>query len=115
MSEVKITEVNGAKCFEYRGIEVDRETWESASCPMCCEKITDNDCCEIAKSLYMILCDTFGKHEVGKYINKINHGVNFSRFDEIDDFRWREEENLFLDFGGQYYEDMETGENSRYN
>ena len=57
----------------------------------------------------------FGKHEVNKYVNKINHGVNFSGFDDIDDFRWREEENLFLDFGGQYYEDMETGENSRFN
>ena len=86
MDEVKITEVNGAKCFDYKGIEVDRETWESAGCPMCCEKITDNDMCEIAKSLYATLCDAFGKHEVGKYVNKIVHGVNFNNFDKIDEY-----------------------------
>lgn len=113
MSEVKITEVNGAKCFEYRGIEVDRETWESASCPMCCEKITDNDCCEIARTLYNVLVSVFGIVEVTAYIKSDEKGSD--RFNDIDDFRWREEENLFLDFGGQYYEDMETGENSRYN
>ena len=115
MDEVKIYEENGAKCFDYKGIEVDRETWESASCPMCCEKVTDSDCCEIARTLYTKLVAVFGIVAVGKYINKMVHGVDFNDFDDIDDFRWREEENLFLDFGGQYYEDMETGENSRYN
>lgn len=113
-SEVKIEIVNEAKCFTYKGIEVDRETWESAPSPICCEKITDEDMCAIARTLHDVLVSVFGIVDVNKYVNKTIHGVNFNDFDKIDEFRWREEENLILDYGGKYYEDMETGIDSRF-
>lgn len=106
MNDVKITKENGITFFDYKGIEVDRVTWESAPCPMYCDKVTDEECCDIAKTLYLKLVDVFGIVAVGKYINKMVHGVDFNDFDDIDDFRWREEENLFLDYGAVYYEDM---------
>ena len=109
--KVTIEIVNGAKCFTYNGLEVDRETWESAPTPICCTNITDEDMCMIAKMLYKILCEVFGCYDVRKYVE---WGNEWDYYDKIDEFRWREEENLFLDFGGQYYEDMETGGNLRY-
>ena len=106
MNEVKITHENGVTYFNYKGIEIDRVTWESVGCPMCCKDITDENMCNIAITIYNILEDCFGKEKLNKYINKIVHGVDFIDFDDIDDFRWREEEKLFLDYGGKYYEDM---------
>lgn len=106
MNEVKITTDNGITYFNYKGIEIDRVTWESAPCPMNCSNITDEEMCHIAKTLYLVLVDVFGIVAVGKYINKMVHGVDFNEFDKIDEFRWREEENLLLDYGAIYYEDM---------
>jgi hypothetical protein len=110
MNDIKITKENGITFFDYKGIEVDRVTWESVPCPMYCDKITDEECCEIAKTLYLTLVDVFGIVAVGKYINKMVHGVDFDDFDDIDDFRWREEEKLFLEYGAIYYEDMSDEE-----
>ena len=103
MSKVNITKENGITYFNYEGIEIDSVTWEGAPCPICCKDITDDDYCDIVITLYNILVDCFGKEQINKYINKMVHGVDF---DDIDDFRWREEEKLFLDYGGRYYEDM---------
>lgn len=103
MKDVKIEIVNGAKCFTYKGIEVDRETWEGAITPICCDKITDEDMCMIAKMLYHILCNEFGGYAVSHYVE---WGNEWEEYDKIDEFRWREEEDLFLVYGGIYYEDM---------
>jgi hypothetical protein len=110
MNEVKITTKNGITFFNYKGIEVDRVTWESAPCPMYCDKVTDEECCDIAKTLYLKLVDVFGIVEVTTYIKSDEKGSD--RFNDIDDFRWREEENLFLDYGAIYYEDMTDEEYS---
>lgn len=58
---------------------------------------------EIPQRLYNILVNVFGECAVQNYIEK---GMDYKRFDEIDEIRCREEENLFLDYGGRYYEDM---------
>lgn len=104
MKDVTIEVVNGAKCFTYKGIEVDRETWEGAISPICCDAITDVDMCMIAKLLYHILCNEFGGYAVSHYVE---WGAEWEEYDKIDEFRWREEEDLFLVYGGVYYEDKE--------
>ena len=104
MKDVKIEMANGVKTFNYKGIEVDRVTWESAPFPICCNNISDEDMCMIAKMLYHILCNEFGGYEIKKYIE---WGREWEEYDKIDDFRWVEEEELFCKFGGIYYEDME--------
>ena len=104
MEKVTIEVVNGAKCFTFNGIEVDRETWEGAISPICCDGISDEDMCMIVKILYHILCDEFGGYNISHYVE---WGAEWEEYDKIDEFRWREEEELITQFGGIYYEDME--------
>lgn len=99
-TEVRIEENE----FIYKGIRIDKMSWESASCPMYCGNISDDDMRKIVKELYWTLVDTYDREVIAKYVN--NENERYERFDEIDDFRWVEEENLFLDYGGKYYEDM---------
>lgn len=105
MKEYKVEKsvINGAVYYSYRGIFVSRADWESASCAMYCDEISDKDMEEIPQRLYNILVDVFGTCAVQNYIEK---GADYERFDEVDELRWSEEENLFLDYGGRYYEDM---------
>lgn len=107
MTQVEIKEVCGAKCFIYKGLEMDRETWESAGCPIYCDRITDEAMCSLVKELYDTLVAIWGEDVVKKYINK---GTKYDRFDEVDDVRWREEEILIMTNGGVYYEDMTDDE-----
>ena len=101
--KVERSVVNGVVYYSYRGISVSRADWESASCAMYCDEISDEDMGKIPQRLYNILVDAFGTREVQNYIEK---GEEYKDFYEVDDFRSREEENLFLEYGGRYYEDM---------
>lgn len=112
MEQVKIEIVDGVKCFTYKGIEMDRETWESAGCPIYCGKITDEVMCMLVKELYEGLVAIWGEDSVKMYIKK---GTKYKRFDEIDDTRWREEEILIMTNGGIYYEDMTDEEYNALN
>ena len=105
--KVERSVVNGAVYYSYRGISVSRADWESASCAMYCDEISDEDMEKIPQRLYNILVDAFGASAVQNYIEK---GEEYKDFDKIDELRWKEEENLFLEFGGRYYEDMSDEE-----
>ncbi len=105
--KVERSVVNGAVYYSYRGISVSRADWESASCAMYCDEISDEDMEKIPQRLYNILVDVFGASAVQNYIEK---GEEYKDFDKIDELRWKEEENLFLEFGGRYYEDMSDEE-----
>lgn len=95
--------INGVVYYSYRGISVSRADWESASCAMYCDEISDEDMEEIPQRLYYILVDAFGTRSVQNYIKK---GQDYKGFDKVDEVRWSAEETLFLDYGGRYYEDM---------
>lgn len=101
--KVERSVVNGVVYYSYRGISVSRADWESASCAMYCDEISDEDMEKIPQRLYNILVDAFGTREVQNYIEE---GEEYKDFYEVDDFRSKEEENLFLEYGGRYYEDM---------
>ena len=101
--KVERSVVNGVVYYSYRGISVSRADWESASCAMYCDEISDEDMGEIPQRLYNILVNAFGTSAVQNYIEK---GEEYKDFDIIDEVRWSEEESLFLEFGGRYYEDM---------
>lgn len=105
--KVERSVINGVVYYSYRGISVSRADWESASCPIYCDEISDKDMEEIPQRLYNILVDAFGTCVVQNYIEK---GEEYKDFYEVDDFRSREEENLFLEYGGRYYEDMSDEE-----
>ena len=101
--KVERSVINGVVYYSYRGISVSRADWESASCAMYCDEISDEDMGEILQRLYNILVNEFGISAVQNYIEK---GEEYKDFDIIDEVRWSEEESLFLEFGGRYYEDM---------
>ena len=101
--KVEKSVVNGVVYYSYRGIFVSRADWASAACAIYCDEISNKDMEEIPQRLYNILVNVFGECAVQNYIEK---GMDYKRFDEIDEIRCREEENLFLDYGGRYYEDM---------
>lgn len=101
--KVERSVINGVVYYSYRGISVSRADWESASCAMYCDEISDEDMGEIPQRLYNILVNEFGISAVQNYIEK---GEEYKDFDIIDEVRWSEEESLFLEFGGRYYEDM---------
>ena len=105
--KVERSVVNGVVYYSYRGISVSRADWESASCAMYCDEISDEDMGEIPQRLYNILVNAFGTSAVQNYIEK---GEEYKDFDIIDEVRWSEEESLFLEFGGRYYEDMSDEE-----
>lgn len=101
--KVERSVINGVVYYSYRGISVSRADWESASCAMYCDEISDEYMGKIPQRLYNILVNAFGTSAVQNYIEK---GEEYKDFDIIDEVRWSEEESLFLEFGGRYYEDM---------
>jgi hypothetical protein len=120
IKEVEKIKTNGIDEFYYNGIYIDRQTWEDAPCPICCENISDDNMCKIIITLYDELVTVYGLDEVKKYISyknkqSINELDEFTEtelhdMDNIDDYRWTIEEQLFNEFGGVYYEDMEDDE-----
>ena len=116
IKDVKITTENNIKFYQYKGITIDKETWEEAPCPMYCDKIDDDTMCNIVVSLYDILERDFGDN-LKDYID-YNNGkeLPLERTDvleHLDSYRWTAEEELFSINGGIYYEDMSDEEYDR--
>lgn len=105
-TEVKKENVNGTIVFNYKGIEVDKTTWESAPIPICCKNIDDESMCCIVRTLYDIIVQEYGQDYMDKYIAKDEDFIKSFEWDNVDDFRWTEEEQLFIEWGGVYYEDL---------
>lgn len=113
--DVKIIIENDTKIFNYKGIEIDRTTWEQAPCPMFCGKITDDNMRQLVIYLYDAMVSVYGAQDVENYVkikNMLANGEScdyndIQYYDKMDEFRWVEEENLFNSFGAVYYEDMD--------
>lgn len=105
-----INNVNGITFteFQYKGLSIDKDTWENAPFAICCKNITDINMKCIIETLYGILVSVYGKKDVEKYINKDKEFYRTDKWEEIDNFRWKEEEILFIQWGGIYYEDMDS-------
>lgn len=99
----KLNLSNGVIEFEYKGIRIDKDTWESAICPICCKNITDDDMCCIVRTIYDSLVNEYDEQTISEYVTDLQE-TNFELYDTIDAFRFREEEALFLLNGGFYYE-----------
>ena len=116
IKDVKITTEKNVKFYQYNGITIDKVTWEEAPCPMYCGNIDDDTMCKIVVSLYDTLERDFG-NDFKDYVD-YNNGkeLPFERTNELehlDDIRWREEEELFCEWGAIYYEDMSDEEYDR--
>lgn len=116
-NDVKKEIINGTEIYTYKGIEIDKSTWENAPLPMFCDKITDENMRQMVIYLYDAMVNVYGEKEVEYYV-KIKKSLancetsgyddnDMDYYDKMDQFRWVEEENLFNSFGAVYYEDIE--------
>lgn len=103
-TDIEITTEDGALVYTYKNINISRETWESAPFPIYCDQLDDEDMGCIVRTLYDILVDEYGKEAVDDYAS--NKSINTEEWERIDDLRWREEESLFIEWGGVYYDDI---------
>lgn len=87
------------KVFTYKGLSIDRITWESAPIPICTKAISDESMQLLVEELFDILNKWYKFDESDIKDNTDN--------EDLDMARWREEEELFLKYGGVYYEDMQ--------
>ena len=113
---VKITTEKNVKLYQYKGITIDKVTWEEAPCPMYCGNIDDDTMCKIVVSLYDTLERDFG-NDFKDYVD-YNNGKELplektNVLEHLDSIRWTAEEELFSINGGIYYEDMSDEEYDR--
>ena len=117
LNDVKKEIINGTEIYNYKGIEIDKTTWESASAPMYCGEITDDEMRQLVVYLYDEMVSVYGKQDVEKYV-KIKKSLtncencdyddnDIEYYDRMDQFRWVKEEKLFNYFGAEYYEDID--------
>ena len=116
IKDVKITTEKNVKFYQYNGITIDKVTWEEAPCPMYCGNIDDDTMCKIVVSLYDTLERDFG-NDFKDYVD-YNNGKELplertNVLENLDSSRWVEEEMLFAQNGGIYYEDMSDEEYDR--
>lgn len=105
-TDIEITTEDGALVYTYKNINISRETWESAPIPICCKDIDDESMCCIVRTLYDIIVQEYGQDYMDKYIERNEEFYDNFEWDNVDDFRWAEEEKLFIEWGGIYYEDL---------
>ena len=117
LNDVKKEIINGTEIYNYKGIEMDKTTWESAAAPMYCGEITDDEMRQLVVYLYDEMVSVYGKQDVEKYV-KIKKSLtncencdyddnDIEYYDRMDQFRWIKEEELFNYFGAEYYEDID--------
>lgn len=87
--------------FTYKGLKIDRETWENAPAPIDCSAITDEQMKQMVKDLYYILHRQhgFSESDIQNYAKAYD---NTDLCFKIDLYRWQEEEELFIENGGVY-------------
>lgn len=107
IKEVKKTTFNGVDTFDYKGLNVEKVTWEFQDIPMNCDNISDYDMCLIAIGVYDTLLNKYGEEPMDYYLeyasgNFLDEYYTFEFLEEMDEFRWDIEEKLFLKFGGVY-------------
>jgi hypothetical protein len=87
------------KQFTYKGLSIDRNTWESAPIPICTKAISDENMQLLVEELFDILNRYYRFNESDIKDNTDN--------EDLDMTRWREEEELIIKYGGVYYEDLD--------
>jgi len=91
--------------FQYLGLDiVSRGDYEGMSLPMYAGEFDDEKMTELAKKIYLCLTNEYKytDRELEKYFNDMSANVD----EDLDITFWREMENIAIDMGMRYYEDM---------
>ena len=96
--------------FQCLGLDiVSRGDYEGMSLPMYAGEFDDAEMQIIADTIYSTLvCDYGYGVDAEEYFRNPNHlrEVNNTLYEDIDDAFWREMENIAVEMGMRYYEDM---------
>lgn len=92
--------------FFVNGIKViSRNEYESLPCSMCAIELSDETMQKIANEIYNSMKVNYGKETAETYFNNFNVGdEDFT--EEVNDFFWKEMEEIALNNGMRYYDDM---------
>lgn len=84
---------------------ISRGDYESMPAPMYAGEFDDNKMTELAEKIYLCLTKEYGysKEDLEKYFNT---NPNDLIDDDLDIAFWREMENIAIEMGMRYYEDM---------
>ena len=91
--------------FQCLGLDiVSRGDYESMSCPMYAGEFDDEKMTELARLIYQMLNSNYGytDRELEKYFNDPSANIN----EDLDMAFWREMEEIAVQMGMRYYEDM---------
>lgn len=103
------------KCYEFHenyevyfqclGLDiVSRGDYENMSCPMYAGEFDDDKMSELAEKIYLCLTNEYRytDRELEKYFNDQTAKIDY----DLDMAFWREMENIAIEMGMRYYEDM---------
>ena len=91
--------------FQCLGLDiVSRGDYEGMSLPMYAGEFDDDKMTELAEKIYLCLTNEYGytDRELEKYFNDMSANVD----EDLDIAFWREMENIAIEMGMRYYEDM---------
>lgn len=104
-----------SKCYEFHenyevyfqclGLDiVSRGDYESMSCPMYAGEFDDDKMTELARLIYQMLNSNYGytDRELEKYFNDPSANID----EDLDMNFWKEMEEIAIQMGMRYYEDM---------
>ena len=91
--------------FQCLGLDiVSRGDYEGMSSPMYAGEFDDDKMTELAEKIYLCLTNEYRytDKELEKYFNDMSANVD----EDLDNAFWREMENIAVNMGRRYYEDM---------
>ena len=89
--------------FVCGSILITREDYESMPCAMCATEFSDKSMQTLVNKLHDVLTYQYGYTE--HKINNLEDGSE--EMEDFDNAFWREMENIAVDMGMRYYDDIE--------
>jgi hypothetical protein len=100
--------VNGNDYYRYKGTIISKTTWEDAGCPIYCGGISEDKMIMLLIDLHNAATIYFGEEQYNNYLqNEIKDNLVAAKMNEI---LCELEEQMFIKYGGKYYEDMNDEE-----
>lgn len=99
---------DGKEYYQYKGTIISKSDWENSRCPIYCGRISEDKMIMLLLDLHNGATIYFGEEQYNNYLqNKIEDNFVAAKMNET---LCNMEEELFIRYGGKYYEDMSTEE-----
>jgi hypothetical protein len=82
---------------------ITRDDYETLPCPLCAKEFSNDKMQRLAELIYNSLVSKYGEIDVENYFN--NCLLRY-KFDIINNTYWRDMEDIAIEMGMRYYEDL---------